>query len=141
MEIFYIRGVLSGIAARFALPKLSSKDISDLFKICDQMESFNAVQSHKEMLDINSQFHKIIISATGSPRLIELLDQFYRISSQYRALGLELPGRDEEVCKEHRLIAESLMKKDADKAEFYSREHYFNTARRIAESIGNPISV
>ncbi len=141
IQIFYIRGALSGIAARMALPNLTKKDTLNLLAICDQMESKKAAQSHEFMLELNSRFHNFITSAAKSPMIEDLLGQFYRMSSSYRALGLELPGRELEVCKEHRNIAESLHNRDCDKAEFYSREHYFNTARRIAKSLGHEISI
>ena len=141
IEIFYIRGALSGIAIRFALPNLTDSDTRKLLRICDEMETEEAAQSHEYMLELNSKFHDIIISATHSPMITDLLGQFYRRSSAYRALGLELPGRESELCMEHRAIAESLHSRDAAKAEHYSREHYFNTARRIAESVGHPLNI
>ena len=74
-------------------------------------------------LEINLQFHEIIYKATRSSQLQDLLFQYYNLSKQYRSLGLELPGRYDQICVEHRNIANALLKGDRDKAEYYAREH------------------
>jgi DNA-binding GntR family transcriptional regulator len=80
------------------------------------------------------EFHSIIIEAAASPRITELREQYYSLSQQYRALALELPGRFFEICTEHRHILGALEESDKEKAETYAREHYFNTAEKIAKA-------
>lgn len=65
------------------------------------MEKTDEPDQSKAMLDKNREFHDIIIAAANSPRLADLLEQYYSQSQQYRALA---------------------------------REHYFNTAKRIAQA-------
>jgi len=134
IEIYYIRAALSGVAARLAATKISDSDKKLLSDLCDQMEQTDEPDQSKTMLDKNREFHDIIIAAANSPRLADLLEQYYSQSQQYRALALELPGRFAEICAEHRKIAEALARGDKEKAEVYTREHYFNTAKRIAQA-------
>jgi DNA-binding FadR family transcriptional regulator len=88
------------------------------------------------MLKENFEFHNIIFKAAKAPRLEALVVQYFQMSDQYRALALELPGRYDEVCMEHREILEALKAGDPARAEQQEREHQFNTARRLAQSLG-----
>ena len=134
IEIYYIRAALSGVAARLAATRISKADAQQLSDLCDQMEETDEPDQSKAMLEKNREFHNIINVAANSPRLEGLLEQYYSQSQQYRALALELPGRFAEICTEHRKIAVAVAEGDKDKAEAYTREHYFNTARRIAQA-------
>lgn len=136
LEIYFIRGVVSGACSRLSIRNLTNQQKHTLEQLCDAMESSIAADDHKRMLELNYQFHMTIIRAANSPRLEELVIQYYGMTEQYRALGLELPGRYEEICREHRSILNAIMNGDEQDVELQEREHQFNTARRIAESMG-----
>ena len=141
IEIYYIRAALEGIAARLATRNLKEEEIQRLLGICDEMESYLSSGDYQKILEINFQFHNTVYQAAQSPRLHSLISQYYRQSEQYRALGLELPGRYTEICEEHRNIARALEARDMERAEYYAREHHLNTARRIARSVGSKIQI
>ena len=61
------------------------------------------------------------------------------LSQQYRALALELPGRFFEICAEPRRILGALKEGDKEKAKNYAREHYFNTAEKIAKTFESKV--
>ncbi len=136
IEIYYIRGSLSGVAARLALPNLDKAEIQVMQDYCCEMEKMIKQGNYEEVLRLNDLFHQSINSAANSPRLEKLLDQFYVMSSFYRTLGLRIPGRDELVCREHKAIVDALASGNPDLVEESVRVHYFNTARCIAESAG-----
>ncbi len=141
IELYYIRGALAGVSARLAIKNLSKKQFEKLSLLCEKMEELLAAKEHSQMLEINSEFHGIIQKATQSPAIEGLMDQYYTQTEQYRHLALELPGRYIEVCAEHRRIFESFQRGDRESAEFYSREHYFNTARCIATAFDKDIDI
>ena len=132
IEIYYIRAALSGIAARLAARTITEMEINQLFKLCDKMDADIEHGQPKAMLEDNLKFHSIIYKAAKSSRLEDLAMQYHTQSEQYQALGLELPGRYEEICAEHRSLANALAAGDRDGAEFKARQHLFNTAKRIA---------
>lgn len=133
-EIYYIRAALSGAAARLAASRISDNDLKRLFALCEEMEHLKNAEHSKSMLDKNREFHSIIIAAARSPNLESLLEQYYQLSQHYRALALEFPDSFRQVCAEHRTIAEALQKRDKEQAEAAVRDHYFNTAKRIAHA-------
>ncbi len=137
IEIYYIRAALEGIAARMAARNLSPEDARRLTQLCDEMMA-DADQGHDgRFLELNFTFHNIIYRAARSTRLEGLILQYYRYSEPYRALGLDLPGRFEEILAEHCQLARALVARDPDLAEKCAREHHLNTARRIARSVGS----
>ncbi len=141
IEIYYIRAALEGVAARLAARNLSRSEIARLVKLCGEMERRLTGGNDAEILDINQEFHCMIYRAAHSPRLEELIMQYYQHSSQYRTLGLDLPGRYDEILAEHRNIARALAARDPECAEVAAREHHLNTARRIARSVGSRLEI
>lgn len=141
IEIYYIRAALAGICARLAAKNLTAQMKQEMLRLCEEMETAVAEKEHDLMLEKNYELHSIIYKASQSPRLESLVVQYYAQSEQYRALGLELPGRYEEILHEHRKIVQALIEGNKDEAEQYAREHHFNTARRIARSFGVEIDI
>ncbi|HSM23789.1 MAG TPA: GntR family transcriptional regulator [Anaerolineaceae bacterium] len=141
IDLYYIRAALDGISARLAVRNLSQEDTTRLLQFCDDMETQYNLGDFNRFLELNYQFHQTIYKATQSPQLQELIIQYYNQSEHYRSLGLELPGRYRQICGEHRNLAKALADGDAEKAEFYAREHHFNTAKQIAKSIGSEILI
>jgi len=141
IEIYYIRAALEGIAARLAAQNLKEEETQQLLQLCDEMESHLSIGNYQKILEKNFQFHSIVYRAAHSPRLESLILQYYSQSEQYRALGLELPGRYSEICREHRCLALALAARDIEGAESCAREHHLNTARRIAQSVGSQMQI
>lgn len=134
LEVYYIRAALAGVCAQLATRHITEAQKKQLVRLCDQMEKPGA--DHKTVLRQNFEFHNIIFEAAQAPRIASLALQYYHQSEQYRALSLELPGRFDEACREHRAILQAILDGDNDAAEKNSREHQMNTARRIARSLG-----
>ena len=134
IEVYYIRAALAGVCARLATKRITAEQKNRLIELCEEME--NPSEDHTEMLQKNFEFHNIIFQAAHSPRVESLALQYYRQSEQLRALSLELPGRVEEACREHRNIVQGIIDGDKNAAEQSSREHQLNTARRITKSLG-----
>jgi len=134
LEVYYIRAALAGVCARLATRRITEAQKARLIELCDEMEKPS--EDHKRMLELNFEFHSIIFQAAHSPRVEGLALQYYHQSEQFRALSLELPGRFEEACREHRKILQAIIAGDNDAAEQSSREHQLNTARRITRSLG-----
>lgn len=134
LEVYYIRAALAGVCARLATKRITETQKKQLIELCAEMEKPD--EDHTTVLQKNFQFHNIIFQAAHSPRIESLALQYYHQSEQFRALSLELPGRLEEACREHRRILQAILDGDNESAEQSSREHQLNTARRITKSLG-----
>jgi DNA-binding GntR family transcriptional regulator len=136
VEVYYIRAALAGVCARLATRRITEAQKKKLIALCEKMERDRPGADLKAMLKQNFEFHSIIFKAAHSPGIESLALQYYHQSEQFRALSLELPGRFEEACREHRSILQAILDGNADAAEQSSRDHQLNTARRITRSLG-----
>lgn len=141
IELYYIRAALEGVASRLASQRLSDKQIQELERLCKRMEAKARSGKYEDFSENNSKFHFLVYEATNSPRLQEMALHYYRQCEQYRALVMELPGSYDEVCQEHKNILNAFKERDLEKADYVARQHYFNSARRIAKSVDSSIKV
>jgi DNA-binding GntR family transcriptional regulator len=141
IELYYIRAALEGVASRLAAQRLSGEQIEELERLCIQMEKKAQSGKYDDFSEDNSKFHFLVYEATNSPRLKEMIFQYYRQCEQYRALVMELPGSYKEVCQEHKNILDAFKKRDLDQADNFARQHHFNSARRIAKSVDSSIRI
>ncbi|HWT82151.1 MAG TPA: GntR family transcriptional regulator [Candidatus Methylomirabilis sp.] len=138
VEIYHIRAVLEGLAARLAAPYLVACDHDRLNAHIDVMAS--AATSGPDLerfLRGNREFHEVIWKGAHSPRLHELLENLYIASQRFRNVSLLLPGRLAEIVREHRRIAHAMAAGDPAAAERFAKTHYENTARRLLIEVKN----
>lgn len=126
VEIFHIRSVLEGLAARLACCNLTEEDLGE-------MQAANL--EIKEMIDtddtdfqsVNRKFHSVIWKRANSERLQTLLSNLYSEAAQYRHMMVIQPGRMKEVAEEHDQFLDALKKHDPELAEQSVRDHYQST--------------
>jgi len=136
VEIYHIRAVLDGLAARLATPNLTQAEHQRLHALLDEMESAAKAEDLKTVLVVNRKFHTVIWRAARAPRLHELLKNLYDASQRFRNISVLIPGRLDRITHEHRLIARALARGDAPAAERHANGHHEGTARRLLRSIG-----
>lgn len=124
IEILLLREVLEGVAARLATPQMSNglvKKLETLFK-----------EYRKRSIDYaqaDEQFHSEIIQASGSARLVGLVNNLTDSLQMLdmRAVSFRYPERIKESLAEHMKIIESFRARDAVMAERLTREHFQHT--------------
>lgn len=132
VEIYHIRAVLEGLAARLAVAHLRREDFERLTALVEQMAAADpSPRERARLLRANHDFHRILWRAAAAPRLTELLENLYDASHRFRNLSLLLPGRLAQVNEEHRRILDALGRGEAAAAERLANEHHENTARRL----------
>jgi DNA-binding GntR family transcriptional regulator len=132
VEIYHIRAVLEGLAARMAVPHLGSGDYERLNALIEEMAAAAAAGPDPELvLRVNRDFHEIIWQAARAPRLHELLQNLYIASQRFRNISILLPGRLPQIVDEHRRIAQALAAGDPAAAERFANAHHENTAQRL----------
>jgi len=112
-----------------------------------QVERQSRITGKPEAADVfameerHHHFHRALIAHCGSPRLLELADQFYVETQRYRLPSLVgqvagTPPRD--VAAEHQQIMDATLRRSED-AIRYLTEHYRRTAATIEASIEWPV--
>lgn len=124
LEILILREVLEGVAARLATLQMSDgrvKRLETLFK-----------EYRKGSIDYaqaDEQFHSEIIQASGSTRLVGLVNNLTDSLQMLdmRAVSFRYPERIKESLAEHLKIIDAFRARDAVMAENLTREHFQHT--------------
>jgi DNA-binding GntR family transcriptional regulator len=128
IEIYHIRAVLEGLAARLATPNLTPSDLQHLGDLLDEMDRYAPAEDMNRILQLNHEFHRILWDAAHAPRLAALMENLYDASRRFRRTSLTLPGRTEQTAREHRRILTALIDRDSCAAERFASEHHEITA-------------
>ena len=134
VEIFYIRSVLEGLAARLACPNLTDEDLEKMRAANEEIKQM-IEKDDVDFQRVNRLFHSTIWQRTGSERLQTLLSNLYSEASQYRNLTMIYPGRMKDVYEEHKRFLDSLYTRDAEEAEECVRKHYESTLQWLVENL------
>lgn len=127
VEIYRIRAVLEGLAARMAAEKIKPGQLEKLKGLLSSME-INACRGNTDQLeDAHREFNDLIFRAAGSPRLYTMIASLVDYIHRCVRVGYSLPGRVAEAAREHRLILEALQGRDGDLAEQTARNHIENS--------------
>lgn len=126
VEIFQLRSVLEGLAARLACPHLTEEDLDQMRAANEEIKGMIS-EDDVEFQRVNRIFHATVWKRTNSERLQTLLSDLYSEASQYRQMVVIHSERLEEIHSEHSRMLDAFSKGDARLAEEIVREHYENT--------------
>lgn len=139
-EIYSLRAVLEGFAAKLATPRLSQSDLRLMAGLVQDMEQLVSSGDRDRLAQVNARFHFTMYRAAGNALLYEMLHNLWDISSRYRHAYYSDPSVPEETLREHRGTLEALQRKDADEAEALVRADMNETARLLLSVIRDNIS-
>lgn len=128
VDIFEIREVLEGLAARRAAQRMGPAELEALRDTVERRERAYDENDLPALRESTVQFHRLLRAGAKNGRLPELLALLFDAN---RSLGLHemAPKRVEAAIAEHRAIAEAIIARDAERAEQLTREHARNALR------------
>jgi DNA-binding GntR family transcriptional regulator len=139
-DIYTIREVLDGLAARLAARRISETHLLWMTETIEAMQQAAAGEDPAEVVAANLTFHDVLYSAAGNPRLHGMgqeLRDFVRLLSRE---PLAAAGRAAEIAEEHEAILEALRDGDPDRAEEASRAHVRRARENLALAVLNRTS-
>ncbi len=122
-DMFEIRAVLEGLAARLAVPNFNSEDIAAARRILTEHEQAEMAGNMEQAARLNRQFHELIIRRSGNARLEAMLRNLDDHIQRYRTLSNYQAGRLLKSVEEHRRVLEAIERADAEAAEQAIRAH------------------
>ncbi|AEG61679.1 GntR family transcriptional regulator [Desulforamulus ruminis] len=137
MEVYRIRAVLEGLAARMAAEKIKPEEMNALTGRLEAIEQLALKKRLGELEGVHLEFHKVIYQAACSPRLYEMIISLIDYITRYTRVGYCHPGRLEEATREHRQLLEAIKRKDGVLAERVAREHIDNSRRAYFSEMAN----
>lgn len=138
VELFKIREVLEGLAAREAARQCTPEDAAALRAML--AEHRKALERPDSMLywqdTANSDFHFFVARIARSAQLFDLLcNEYYTLFRLYRMQHRIVPGRALKALGEHERIAEAVADHDAELAEYLMRRHVASARKGLESSI------
>ncbi len=127
-EIFEIRAVLEGLAARLATPLMVDADLKRAAQLIDQHEQALLHNDPDEASYLNRQFHDLIVQQSTNQWLKQILSNLEEHLKRYRTLSNFQVGRLGKSIEEHRMILNALHTRQPDQAETAMRAHLGSVA-------------
>jgi DNA-binding GntR family transcriptional regulator len=122
-EIFVVREVLDGLAARLAAGRVSSTDLTKLHLLMDMMRDSVRTGQWEGMVQANIKFHDVLHQAAGNERLRHLTRNLLDFVRRFSMEAFASQERAAEVLAEHEEIIRALEARDGDLAEKVARRH------------------
>ncbi|MGM0953196.1 MAG: GntR family transcriptional regulator [Pseudomonadota bacterium] len=135
MELYRIREVMEGLAARQAAERMTDEEIRDLQATLDTHEKMieEAKGQAYYQAEGDYDFHHRIATGSRNTKLAQmLLGDLYYMVRMYRYRLSTSAGRPHMALGEHRHIVEALARRDGELAEFLMKRH-INAARQNIE--------
>jgi DNA-binding GntR family transcriptional regulator len=115
-EIYFIRAELEKIAARLVLKHITPAEIQKLKKLSKEVERHLRNKTH-QMIELDSEFHRIIFKACQNSYLYEMIDYLRTKAHIVRYNAWSLPHRIEESIFEHRDMIKAIENRDLSQFE------------------------
>jgi len=133
-EVLVIRQALEAAAARLACENATDEELSQILRSCREAARREGADAHSRSAH-DRAFHLAIARASGSARLIHLIEEFYEYS--FAAVGIRPTTEESARLQFHHLeLASALIQRDADDAEHIIRKHFDEVLRIAKEHLG-----
>jgi DNA-binding GntR family transcriptional regulator len=119
-EIYFVRGILEGTAARLAVPNVDEERIDALKAILDEME---VTLDTDQWLALNNRFHRTLYHAANRPRMLSIIDYVRNIATPYIRQFIDAPGHKAASQAEHRRILAACIERNAALAQVEIERH------------------
>src|SRR6266516_3603118 len=121
-ELYAIRGAMEGLATSEGVPKLTSKDLTDMEALLATLEAFQGT-TMGDFLEVDRGFHLVLYQAAGSQRWVETIQALWRRSKRYMLIAMSSDELAHVVQADHRQLLNYCKERDVSQAEATIRAH------------------
>jgi DNA-binding GntR family transcriptional regulator len=123
LEVYAVRAVMDGLAARLAAIGILPGEIEHLRWINDQIRQAAAQPDYARMLNLNIDFHEAICRASRNSLLLQFMRQIHDWVRRFPDTTFSYPGRSATAIEEHEALLRALERRDPEEAERCARSH------------------
>ena len=134
-DVLEVRRALDALCAELACDRITAEGKVSLKKACDYFEEVTRTGDAVAIAEADVALHDIIVQATGNQRLVQLINNLSEQMYRYRFEYIKDESGHENLINEHRMIYESIMNGDKEKAAAAARLHIDNQERSIIRQI------
>uniref|UniRef100_UPI004057AADB GntR family transcriptional regulator n=1 Tax=Acetatifactor sp. TaxID=1872090 RepID=UPI004057AADB len=134
-DVLEVRRALDALAVELACDRISDEELEQLKQACLNFEQAVKTKDAKKIAQADVALHDIIVQATGNQRLIQLVNNLSEQMYRYRFEYIKDFTQHVTLVEEHRIIYESIVKKDKETAAREAEIHIDNQKKAIIRQI------
>ncbi|MDP4181807.1 MAG: GntR family transcriptional regulator [Bacillota bacterium] len=136
-DIYTIRTMIEGLAAKWAAEKITPEELVELKESLELEEFYTLRNDTSHVLKLDSKYHELIFKASKSRPLLFMLSTFHLYIQRARNISISSPGRAEQALLEHKAIFKAISEGDAEMAQILTTEHVKNASINLIKQIND----
>jgi DNA-binding GntR family transcriptional regulator len=124
-DLYQLRALLEGHAARRAAERISAEETESLAESCERFDALSPEEDLQELVRENLFFHNTILAIAGSARLTAMVRKVIELPLVYTSYRWYSPEQKRISVHYHRQLVKALAAADADRAQLIMSEHIF----------------
>ena len=134
-DVLEVRRALDSLCVELACERITQEDTERLGLACEAFEAAVRTEDIKKIARADVELHDIIVQATGNQRLVQLINNLSEQMYRYRFEYIKDSTQHQRLIDEHRMIYESIVKKDKEAASQAAHVHIDNQKKAIIAQI------
>lgn len=134
-EIFQIKAVLEGYAARLSIDFLTPEDIRELHQRNDRLRQALEENDMKEYSRLNVEFHLRLYQNMPQRELYGMIQELWKKYSITKTVFSVAPTRMEQSIDEHEELLRLIVQRDYDQVERLMRAHKMRAGVALVQQI------
>ena len=125
-QLFTLRSMLESYAAELAAGKITAEQIERLDRLANEIDAASRVRDedhHSQFLELNNEFHRLILAAAHSERLGVIISWLVDIPIMLRTLDRYSDENLRRSCAHHHELVAALRARDGNWAAAIMRTH------------------
>ncbi len=134
-DLYQIKSVLEGLAAKLAMSRITEKEIDKLEKINEDLKSLIDKNDIEMFYKTHQRFHEVFVKSCGNDRLIQMVRNLNDHFKRYGIVSLTLPGQFENATRQHAEIVEAFRQGDEKQVEAKVRKNVMTGGRVLVDHL------
>lgn len=134
-DVLEVRRALDALTVELASDRITPEEMEALKEASLQFEEAIKLKNVTAIARADVKFHDIIVRAAGNDRLTQLINNLAEQMYRYRFEYIKDENQHPTIVEEHRVIYESILKKDKKTAAMAVKTHIDNQENSIIHQI------
>ncbi len=134
-DLYLIRSVLEGLAARMFVDDATDADVARLEHALEATAAAYQERDPEHILDAKNQFYDVLVGGANSETLSAMIATLHARIRRWRALGLAHPRRSRDRSRESvnalRALVKAIKQRDGARAEAIARDEVTRAAAEV----------
>jgi DNA-binding GntR family transcriptional regulator len=136
LHLYDIRGALWRLATREATLNMTNRHAQRLEELIAEIDEVIAASDPDAYLELNAEFHNLIISISGNAPLIRMQRDLFIQARLFRRSSLAHDQNMAERNDDHRAIVAAMRRGDLNEAGNLAESHVARSKQRFLDSLG-----